>query len=158
MRGALMIKKIEQDNPRELLVGIVEENRDKDKNALFEIFRREVLKSHSLLRAVQWYFFINMYEYQETSRHQSSGARQPSVVTPSERLERRIIQDQIVESIKQQIVMLDLLMPNEKLMRDCTGAEMAMFGSRYQKIAERIGKKAKVGDALTEDQLRMLMK
>lgn len=158
MTGALMIKQIAQDNPRELLVEIIGENRDRDKNAIFEIFRKEVIKSQALSRAVQWYFFINMYEYVETSRNQGPGGRGPSVVTPSRRLEGRIVQEQIVESIKQQIVILDLLMPNEKLMRECTGSEMALFGNRYQKIAERVGKKSKVGDVLTEEQLRAIMK
>jgi len=43
-------------------------------------------------------------------------------------------------------------------MKDCTGQEMAAFGSRFQKIAERVGKTKLVGTVLTEDDVRKIMK
>jgi hypothetical protein len=94
MRGADVLRMVEKDNPREVLLKIVEENPEMEKGALFEIFRGEIGKSQSLWRAVQWYFFINMYEYHATTRHISSGnGETKNYITPSARLERRIIRD-----------------------------------------------------------------
>lgn len=49
-------------------------------------------------------------------------------------------------------------MANGKAMKDCTGAEMARFGNRFQKIAERVGKTKTVGSTLSEDQVKAIMK
>jgi hypothetical protein len=40
---------------------------------------------------------------------------------------------------REQLIMLDLIMPNGKRMRYCTGAEMEKFGNAFLKIAERLG-------------------
>jgi hypothetical protein len=49
-------------------------------------------------------------------------------------------------------------MPNNKLMKNCTGAEMAKLGSRFIRIAEKVGKDRLVGAMLTEDQFKELIK
>jgi hypothetical protein len=49
------------------------------------------------------------------------------------------------------------MMPNEKLMRDCTGAEMEKFGTRYQRIAQKVGKTGLVGSVLNESQIRQIL-
>lgn len=99
---------------------------------------------------MEWYFFVNMRDYLVNSRN-----RNPD---PVERAQSRQRQAEVVESIKAQIVMLDLTMTNGKAMRDCTGAEMAKFGNRYQRIAEKVGKAKLVGAVLNEDQVKAIMK
>jgi hypothetical protein len=59
---------------------------------------------------------------------------------------------------KVRLALLLMVMPNGKLMRDCTGGEMAMFGKGYVRIAERVGPDRKVGDVLGEDEVYRLMK
>ena len=157
MLGATVIKQVANDNPRKLLVEIIDENRVLDKKAIFDLFSKQVKVSQVMTRAVQWYFFINMYEYHTTSRHSVGGNRPGREMTASQRLEQRIVQDEMVESIKQQLVMLDLVMPNEKLMRDCTGLEVEQFGTRYQRIAQKVGRQNVVGSVLTEDQVREVL-
>lgn len=62
-----------------------------------------------------------------------------------------------VKSIKDQILMLNLEMPNGKRMRHCTGYEMGRFGSAYQKIARKVGKTKTVGAVLSEEDVRELI-
>lgn len=61
-----------------------------------------------------------------------------------------------VEAIKDQIMLLNLEMPNGKRMRFCTGTEMGKFGAAYQRIAKKVGTKL-VGSVLSEQNVRALM-
>ena len=53
--------------------------------------------------------------------------------------------------------LLLLRMPNHKRMVDCTGAEMSAFGKGYERIAEAVGPDKRVGEVLSEDEVRRLM-
>jgi hypothetical protein len=55
-----------------------------------------------------------------------------------------------------QTILLDLVMPNGKAMRFCTGDEMAKFGTAYSIIAERVGS-VLVGEILVESEVRGLL-
>lgn len=151
--GASFIATATEDNPRDLVVELVKKQPDADRKTLFEVFcgEIEIDITNGYQRAVAWYFFVNMYDYLVTSRNQRRA-------DPVQRSEARVAQRDAVERIKAQIVMLDLTMPNGKQMRECTGAEMAKFGNRYQKIAERVGKAKLVGAVLDEEQVRAIMK
>jgi hypothetical protein len=54
-----------------------------------------------------------------------------------------------------EVALLDLVMPNAKAMRFCTGEEMAAFGKAYEKIAERVGA-AMVGEVMVEAEVKAL--
>lgn len=49
--------------------------------------------------------------------------------------------------------LLDLVMPNGKQLRHCTGAECVRFGGLYTRIGERVGAAGLVGKVLSEDEL-----
>lgn len=57
-----------------------------------------------------------------------------------------------------QIILLDLTMPNGKALRDCTGADCSKFGGWFSAIAEKVGSKQRVGNVLSEQQVRALQK
>jgi hypothetical protein len=63
------------------------------------------------------------------------------------------------EHIKTQakIILLDLMMPNGKALRDCTGIDCRKFGGWFGRIADKVGRK-KVGDVLSEKEIRNLRK
>lgn len=61
--------------------------------------------------------------------------------------------------------LLDLLMPNGKPLRDCTGTECEQFGKAdeqrgrwLQRVAEEVGADKRVGDVLDEPKLKALMR
>jgi len=148
--GASFIAHKQDNNPRDLVVELVKEAPTATRNELFAQFRERLDEAgDEFRRAVEWYFFVNMYDYLVTNR----SARRD----PVQRAEARVQQRETVERIKAQIVMLDLTMPNGKAMRACTGQEMATFGNRFQKIADRVGKTKVVGKVLNEDQVREIM-
>lgn len=148
--GASFIATANEHNPRDLVVELVKKHPEMDRKALFDAFRSALEDAgDDYRRAVEWYFFVNMYDYLVTSRNRRAD--------PVERANAKTLEREHIGSIKAQIVMLNLTMPNGKAMRDCTGAEMAKFGNRYQKIAERVGKAKLVGAVLDEDAVRKIM-
>jgi hypothetical protein len=76
--------------------------------------------------------------------------------TPAEKQAREEAIEATAESIKNQLLLLNLEMPNGKRMRFCTGTEMANFGSAYQRIGKKCGGKM-VGSVLDEKEVRALV-
>lgn len=150
-KGASFIAMASEHNPRDLVVELVKKNPEADRKALFDTFRETLEEAgDDYKRAVEWYFFVNMYDYLVTSRR--------SVPDPMERAQAKARQAEAVERVKAQIVLLDLTMPNGKAMRDCTGGEMARFGNRFDRIAAKVGKTKLVGAVLNEEQVQAIMK
>lgn len=148
--GASFVAAKEDNNPRDFVVEVIKKAPDATRKEQFEEFRALLAdNSDEYQRAVDWYFFVNMHDYMTSNRSRPD---------PVQRAEARQQQSEVVERIKAQIIMLDLTMPNGKAMKDCTGAEMARFGNRYQQIAEKVGKAKTVGSVLNEDQVKAIMK
>jgi (p)ppGpp synthase/HD superfamily hydrolase len=97
---------------------------------------------------VDWYAFTNNINGRK---------RIPRAARQEQKAEREEAQRKTVEKIKGQILLLALVMPNGKPMRDCTGAEMAKFGDGYKRIAARVSRSKTVGAVLSEDEVRMLI-
>ena len=90
----------------------------------------------------------------ETRQRQSRAAP-----TPAQRTARRAQEvaqvTKLVEKVRE-VAVLDMLMPNGKHMRFCTGEEMAAFGTAYSRIAERVGA-AMVGEVMVEAEVCALL-
>jgi len=148
--GASFVAEKSDHNPRDLVIEVVKTMPEASRKDRFERFWLSLADvGEDYHRAVAWYFFVNMHDYLTTTRNQRD---------PVERAEDRAKQTELVEKIKAQIVMLELTMPNGKPMKDCTGAEMAKFGNRYQRIAAKVGKANTVGSVLNEDQVKAILK
>ena len=55
------------------------------------------------------------------------------------------------------IVLLNLVLPSGKMLKDSTGAECAGAGGWYTKIASRVAPDEVVGNVLSEEQLRKIL-
>lgn len=152
--GADFIAKRSLVNPRELLLRIIEGADDvSNKDALFMEFCEAIQDDPDYQRAVDWYFFVNFYDYEVTSRN-----KKPS---PEERRRRQAAQETEVENIKRQItkvVLMNWAMPNGKMLRDCTFAECADAGGWLAKVAKQGKPNQIVGKILSEHDLRGLLK
>jgi hypothetical protein len=51
---------------------------------------------------------------------------------------------------------LGLKMPNGKALRDCTGRECDHFGGWFKRLATKVGPDKRVGDVLTEADVRAI--
>jgi hypothetical protein len=148
--GASFVAKRSEVNPRELLIGIIEQTDDiKDKDALFDQFREAIQDDERYQRAIDWYFFVNMYDYLVTSRNQK-----PS---PQEQAKRQAAVDNIKQQITK-VVLLNFVLPNGKALRDCTFADCAKAGGWLAKVAAKGKPNQIVGKVLGENELRALMK
>lgn len=90
----------------------------------------------------------------ETRKHQRKAASAPV------RAARRVADQAEAKAIAtkaRQTILLDLIMPNGKAMRFCSGTQMAGFGAAYAKIAERVGE-AMVGEVMVEAEVKALMR
>ncbi len=147
-KGATFNARRTPKTARQVVISLVEDNPQLSRDELFAKFQKiiDVDVSLTLRESVDWYFFTNMYTYAETS-HSRSGAERAA-------REARVIEK--AASVKAQIELLFLPMPNGKIMRYCTGREMGGFGKAYARIAKRVGAKT-VGEVLNEDEVRGLM-
>lgn len=123
-------------------------------STLVRLVAERLREDDDALQAAADYVVTNCEEAQEGYAKRQQ--RQPA--SPQERAQR---QDEIkatVESIKSQILLLNLEMPNGKRMRYCTREEMALFGAGYVRLAKRMKPGQMVGQAFNEKQVRELVK
>ncbi|GEM_PF-5131432 len=147
-----------RSNPRDLLKRLIEENPGADKATIHKTFRDEVRgeDGEEYLDSVIEYWFSNNYH---------------SLVDPAPRRERPAAQktDRVAEirekvktRIRQeaQIILLDMVLPNGKPLRECTGTECSQLGTKVgawlTKIAGKVKPSEVVGDVLDEAQVRKL--
>lgn len=146
--GASFVAKRSPANPRQMLVDMIEGNPGASKDYLFDKFRELISEDDDCMRAVAWYFFVNFYEYETTTRN-----RKPN---HQGRVASQARQRVMVERIKQKIILMDLILPSGKRLGDSTFADCAKAGGWFAKLA-RSGKPGQiVGKVLTEAQLKKL--
>jgi hypothetical protein len=136
--------------PRDLLRHIVEANPGKDREWIFEEFR-----SQATARGPE--FHAAILEYWFTNNYRSLAERPPSLgpqLQPTVAAVKRQIHNKIVE--KAEAILLDLIMPNGKQLRSCTGAECAKAGGWLSKVGQKVGARRLVGSVMTEADLHAL--
>lgn len=151
-RGASFIAQSKDNNPLDLVEIVVKKMPDADRKERFSEFEQLLAdEGEAYERAVRWYFFVNMHDLVTRAPRVTHGAA-------GDRDARQRQQRAVVESIKGQIMLLALTMPNGRAMSECTGSEMDKFGAAYKAIAKRVGPTKTVGNVLTEEQVRALVK
>lgn len=146
-------------NPRDLLKSLIDEHPSAAKTTLLAMVRNELLEDRSadMLDSVIEYWFTN--NYHSLVAPVARAPRPPrEVVKAAQTAKVADIKSKVQARIQEeaQLLLLDLVMPNGKSLRDSTGKECAKAGGWYTKIAMRVPPGTKVGKALSEDQLRAL--
>lgn len=153
--GASFLAQSKDSNPLELVELVVKKMPDADRKERFAEFEQLLTEEgEAYERAVRWYFFVNMHDYLTTRRSKplSPEARREQAAAQA------AAQREAVDTIKGQIMLLALTMPNGMAMSACTGSDMDKFGGAYKAIAKRVGPRKTVGEVLTEEQVRALVK
>jgi hypothetical protein len=144
-----------RSNPRELLRTLVEQHPQWSRERIFSELRDRVMgaRDKAYLDTILEYWFANNYH---------------SLVPEVDRAERQAARSKAASDVKAaiedhiKIALLDMMMPNGKPLRQCTGLECARFSSKIGAWLLRISKQIKptdiVGDVMTEKQLRQLYK
>lgn len=143
-------------NPRNVLQHIIDENPDGPESRWRDLFW-QYCQDHpdDCMQAVAQYFCDNAIRYildgRNDQRRQAASADTEAVAATKTRMKSRV-RDHVVREA--QILLLDLTMPNGKKLAQCTGKECQDFGSWYAVLATKVGPKKKVGDVLSEGEVR----
>lgn len=140
----------EHNNPRDLLVRVIEQKQGASEAALLRAFIDAVRDDDDYLEPIIGYWFANNYRSLVPIRRMS----------PKKRTVEAKHRATAVETIKQRVVAisLDFIMPSGKALRDCTGKECATAGGWLAKIAKRVKPSEKVGAVLSDTQLKTLLR
>lgn len=158
LRGATR-QSWEDNNLRVAIREIIAKHPKAKHDRLVQLLAAQMRDDDDLLLAAADYAVANAVV--ALNRNVAPEPAPPSVrhpVSEEEREQRKQERDTIVESIKSQILMLNLEMPNGKRMRYCTGAEMIKFGGAYQRIGRKVGAMKMVGSVLGEKEVRAFIK
>ena len=143
-------------NPRELLKRIMEDHPKWDKDRVLQTFLTEVSDNRRYFETIVEYWFAN--NFHSLVERPSSPHRFRQAVTTATVDVRQKVEQQIEQ--KAEVMLLDMLMPNGKMLRDCTGAECSKLSTKIGgwllRIAKRIKPTQTVGSALNEAQAREL--
>ena len=165
-QGVASLAQQSMTTPRSVVVELVQNDPRANKEDLFKEFLERIDGDDEYRRAIDWYFFVHMFSYAHSAAERmqrKDGAIPPrpaGSAPPPIAAAAAVRQEAVKSAVKQtvqHIALLFLTMPNGKAMRYCTGYEMKTFGHAYERIGKRVGSKT-VGEVLTEDQVRGLMR
>ena len=149
--GAPYVQGAFSSNPKEAMFRIRYENPESTREDRIQLFKDAAHANSELAEASFEYAAINadaaweklQYKKQAAAARAKAAAATQSAVTA------------IGEAIKRSI--LDWVMPNEKLLRDCTGAEVRTFNNGFGNIANAVQPDEIVGEVLSVEEAAELM-
>lgn len=136
-------------NPRELLKQIVEETVSEHK--AYEAFVAAIEGDQAMMEAIIEYWFANnyrsltyqpVYEPRETARQREQMADKAAT---------------IIKTRAEQMVLLEMTMPNGKPLAECTGKEVANFGTKFLALSKAVRPNEKIG-ILSETEVRKFLR
>lgn len=146
--------KARKESPLGLLISIIRDDPDGDKEKYYSRFR-------SLILLDDYCGFLDALISEWVSIKFSTAlraARPPSIEELRDKAASRRAARQrtvaMVEKAKELIGarLLEFIMPNGKMLRNCTGAECKQFGGIFTHIGKRVGNRV-VGDVLSAEQI-----
>lgn len=149
----------ETSNPRAMLIRVMRANPPPrgNKELWYAKGLAEVHDDLSYLPPIYQYWFTNTLVSIEDAEGETSQTRQRSAAAKQEATERT--REQVARTssnLVDQIVLLNLIQPNGKRLRDCTGVECGKFGGLFKKL-ERCGER-RVGDVHSEEEVRQMLR
>jgi hypothetical protein len=158
-------------NPRARLVKLISENQSSSEAEIYNLCWDEFKSNDSyterpghFYRTVFEYWFANNYRAilldTPQRREMRASARESSVQLQTKIAESVSTGIQRMVNTKVKVALLDMMLPNGKQLKNCTGAECnslsSEVGSFLSAVGKAVGAKKLVGKVLSEDQLREL--
>jgi len=142
------------DNPRDALKNIISDNPKAGKEELLEKFTQTVFQKYNrgLIETIIEYWFANNLNslLNSNSKLKMEFSRPGQVSKVKEQIRERI-------KIAAGVVLLDMIMPNNKPLRECTGAECTATGGWLLVLAKRMPPSAFVGKIFSEEDVRKML-
>lgn len=136
-------------NPRELLKQIVEETTSEDK--AYDEFVAAIDGDRAMMEAIIEYWFANNYRsltYQPTYEPREATKRREQMADRAAT---------IIKTRAEQMVLLEMTMPNGKTLAECTGKEVANFGTKFLALSKAVRPNEKIG-TLSEIEVRRFLR
>lgn len=143
----------------DVLKKVIENFSGETKQQRFKEFCKLIAGNEEYQRAVRWYYFVNMCD-------QLAAAGKPDK-PPAEKIQPAVsLADKVLKAVEReasvrrlkrkivQTVLLDLILPNGKLLRDAKFEDCAKAGGWFSKVAQMGEPDQVVGEMLSEEQLR----
>jgi hypothetical protein len=138
-----------ETDTRPLLQDIVAKNPKLDDKKLFQLFWNEIEEDKDHLRAIAQYWFDLAMIALRRRPHDNRVKRTKRYEEAKTKIKQRI-QQEVTSAL------LQLMMPNGKVLGDCTGKECATFGGWFSALAEEVPAKSTVAETLSEKQVYKL--
>lgn len=143
-------------SPRGLLMKLMGVNPNMPESNLLRLFREKVKEAtdegDDYISPIIEYWFAPNYK-------SLLNLQRPPAKRQAAKAARKAEIDEIKSTVKERIarmVLLDVVLPNGKRLRDCTGKECAKAGGWFAKIAGKVKPTEIVGKVLSETQVRSL--
>jgi hypothetical protein len=144
-------------NPRDMLKRLIEKNPKANKDELFNLFCEAVENEPMIIEVIIEYWYINNYQSLMAPRLTAKVAtayRREAITTALKARATAVIEK------KAKIILLDMVMPSGKKLRDTTFAACAELGERMGQWLSDLSvmgaPNQKIGSVLTEDQVRQV--
>ena len=137
--------------PRLLLEQLIRDNPSVDEEKIHGLFWEEIEDDQDTLRACVEYWLDNNYASILRPKSRLVGL----AAVPAQNSAREQAKQQIEHRIKHEarLVLLDLVMPNDKRLGDCTGNECRQFGQWFAVLAEKVPSAEIVRNVLSEKEI-----
>lgn len=156
-----------RDSIRQYFNEIQRQNPKAGHDELVRLMCNKANEDSDCLKAAMDYVVTNFTNAQEgyARREEASTTAKASAYTrayarsnptPEQKAEREAENVRQRESIKNQIMLLNLPMANGKLARNCTGAELIKLGGSWIKLGKKIGRTKLLGQVLNEEQAKKI--
>jgi hypothetical protein len=143
-------------NPRALLEALVAEHPDLSHSRLLKLFRERLQEpdGEDYIDVIVEYWFTNNIRsirpaMSDEQRAERKNARKRTVAALATKVKAKI-------EARAKIVLLDMLMPNGKPLRDCSKADCKLSGGWLTRLADRMRPNELVGDRTSEEELQKL--
>jgi hypothetical protein len=139
--------------PRLLLERLVNEHRKATEEEIHKLFWEEIEEDSDMLRACIEYWLDN--NYASILRFKPLPKGKIDDEPRSVPTQARQLKEQIKRRIEREthLALLNLLMPNGKVLGDCTGQECLQFGRWFANLAKQVPPTEIVRDVLSENQV-----
>ena len=136
----------DENHLRGILLRLMTDNPTMGKENLESLYIEKILQSEDLVEEAIRRCFANdlaMIKLSQTRPERSKPRPRKQVVR------------ELAERVRQ-TVLLDLIMPNDKKLRDCTGTECGKFSSAFARLKDVVGRRV-VGKVLSEEDVRNII-
>lgn len=141
------------DNPRDILRTIIKDNAQAGRETLLELFTKAVFDNGNrglLETIIEYWFTNNLSSLLRSDSRLKAQFSNPDVSKIKQRIRERI-------QIAAGVVLMDMMMPNNKRLGDCSGAECAAVGGWLSVVAGRMSPSQIVKQVFSEEDMRAML-